>query len=180
MPEQIIRLGVLALRRPPVTRWGQAQLQPLAVLMPEPAAAAHTRLLDDEGTQTWYLGGRDLALWSGDTGHYRDNLESDQPRIWVALRGNDPATSQIVRLTADPYEGEGLSSDLDLIVGVVPMPDALRALTADFVDRHHVEMPFKKRKRTAANPADDDERGSPRVLQPGDKWEATKGRGRFS
>ncbi len=180
MPEQVFRLGVLTLRRPPVTRWGNGQLHPLAVLIPEPATAAGTQLMDDAGTQTWYLGGRDLILWSGDTAHYRDNLFSGQPKVWIALRGNDPATSEVVCLTADPYEGEGLSSDLDLIVGAVPMPDAIRDGATAFVARYHVDMPFKKRKRASANPNDEDARGSPRVLQPDDKWESRKGRGQPS
>lgn len=177
MPDQVIRLGVLALRRPPVTRWSTGQLQPLAVLMPEPATAANTRLIDDAGTETWYLGGRDLVLWSGDTAHHRDNLSSGQPKVWVALRGNDPARAEVICLTADPYEGEGLSSDLDLIVGAVPMPDAVRAIVAGFIDRHHVDIPFKRRKRSPTNPAEDEVRRGPRVLQPADKWESRKGRG---
>ncbi|MBD3765262.1 MAG: DUF3305 domain-containing protein, partial [Rhodobacterales bacterium] len=127
MPKEILRLGVLAQRRPPVTRWGKGELRPLAVLPAEPATPPHTAVSADGGVETWYLGGRDLALWSGDTGHHRDNLSSGRPSVWVALRGADPATAEIVCLTADPYEGEGLASDLDLIVEAVPMPDAVQA-----------------------------------------------------
>ncbi len=177
MPRQVIRLGVVAIRRPPVTRWGTGQLRPLAVLTPEPAAAAHTRLTAEDGSETWYLGARDLVLWSGDTAHHRDNLASGQPKVWVALRGNDPSRAEVVCLTADPYEGEGLVSDLDLVVAVVPMPEAVQAAVASFVERHHVEIPFKKRKRSPANPAHAEARGGPRVLQPDEKWDRPKSRG---
>ncbi|TJZ79913.1 DUF3305 domain-containing protein [Paracoccus hibiscisoli] len=180
MPEQIIRLGVLGLRRPPVTRWGAGELLPMAVMMPEPATAANTRVMDEAGTETWYLGGRDLSLWSGDTAYYRDNLVSGQPRIWVALRGGDPARAQVVSVSADPNEGEGLSSDLDLIVGAVPMPDAVRAIVAEFVDCNHVEIPFKRRKRSPTALSEEEVRGGPRVLQPGDKWGSDRGRGQRS
>jgi hypothetical protein len=176
MPKQILRFGVLALRRPPVTRWGTGELRPLGVLTPEPETPANTLLLSEGGMEAWYLGGRDLVLWSGDTAHHRDNLHSGRPSIWVALRGTDPATAQVASLTADPYEGEGLASDLDLIVEAVPMPDAVQAIITDFIAAHHVEMPFKKRKRLPADPNALVSR-APRVLQPDESWQARKGKG---
>ena len=176
MPKEILRLGVLALRRPAVTRWGEGELRPMAVLVPEPATPPNTRITASDAGETWYLGGRDMMLWSGDTGHHRDNLASGRPSVWVALRGTDPARSEVVCLTADPYEGEGLASDLDLIVEAVPMPEPVQAAVAAFVEAHHVEFEFKKRKRLPADPNAMVSR-APRVLQPGDKWVARKGRG---
>jgi len=175
MPKLILRVAVLAVRRPPVTRWGTGELRPLAVLETEPAAAANTLVATDAGIETWYLGGRDLVLWSGDTGHHRDNLMSGQPSLWVALRGTDPARAEVACVTADPYEGEGLASDLALIVDAVPMPTAIKGVVADFVAAHHVEMPFKKRKRVDADP-DAFTARAPRVLGHDDKWETRKGR----
>ena len=175
MPQETLRFGVLALRRPPVTRWSTGELRPIGVLSPEPETPANTLVLSEGGMETWYLGGRDLVLWSGDTAHHRDNLQSDRPSLWVALRGTAPATTQVVCVTADPYEGEGLVSDLDLIVEAVPMPAAVQATVAAFVAAHHVEMPFKKRKRLPADPNAMVAR-APRVLHPEDGWEARKGK----
>ncbi|MGY6548555.1 MAG: DUF3305 domain-containing protein [Roseinatronobacter sp.] len=174
MPEEILRVGVLAQRRPPVTRWGQGEMRPSAVLALVPETPDHTRVSTDQGVETWYLGARDLSLWSGDTGHYRDNLGSGRPALWVALRGADPARSAIIRVTADPYEGEGLAADLDLIVEAVPMPDRVAATLHAFVTAHHVEMPFKKRKRLPVDPNAMVAR-APRVLAPQDKWAAQHG-----
>ena len=169
MPQVVLRVSVLALRRPPVTRWGSGELRPMTVLPQEPDAAAHTLLRSEDGVETWYLGGRDLVLYSGDTSHHLDNLRAQRPSIWVALRGQDPTCAEIVNVTADPYEGEGYASDLDLVVEAVPMPEAIRARVADFVAAHHVEMPFKKRKRLPADPNAMTAR-APRVLQSEDKW----------
>ena len=47
-------------------------------------------------------------------------------------------------MTADPYEGEGYASDLDLTVEAVPMPVSMRKLVKDFVETHHVEIPFQE------------------------------------
>ena len=175
MPKLICRVSVLAVRRPPVTRWGKGELRPLAVLDSEPATRANTLVTTEAGVETWYLGGRDLVLWSGDTAHHRDNLMSGRPALWVALRGADPACAEVACVTADPYEGEGLASDLALIVDIVPMPAAILDIVADFVTAHHVEMPFKKRKRVPADP-DAFTARAPRVLGHADKWEARKGR----
>jgi hypothetical protein len=175
MPKLILRVAVLAVRRPPVTRWSTGELRPLAVLETEPAAQAGTLVTSEAGVETWYLGGRDLVIWSGDTAHHRDNLMSGRPSLWVALRGTDPASAEVACVTADPYEGEGLASDLALIVDAVPMPATIRDIVADFVTAHHVEMPFKKRKRVDADPNAFTAR-APRVLGPEDKWETRKGR----
>ena len=169
MARLTLRVGVLATRRPPVTRWGTGELRPSGILVPEPAAAPGTRLSQQDGVETWYMGGRDVVLYQGDTGHHRDNLQSGRPALWVALRGQDPATAELVCVTADPYEGEGLASDLDLLVEAVPMPPSIQQAVAEFVDTHHVESPFKKRKRLPADPNAMVAR-APRVLQPDDKW----------
>ncbi|MCC5956073.1 MAG: DUF3305 domain-containing protein [Natronohydrobacter sp.] len=169
MPEKTLRVGVLAIRRPPVTKWGAGELRASGILPQEPDAAPNTLLATDSGVETWYLGARDLVLYSGDTSHHRDNLTSGRPSIWVALRGDDPAKAQIINVTADPYEGEGYASDLDLKVEAVPMPDVIRETVAAFIEAHHVEMPFKKRKRLPVDPNAMVAR-APRVLTEADKW----------
>ncbi len=40
----------------------------------------------------------------------------------------------------------------DDVVGGVPMPDQVIARVQDFVDEHHVDVPFKKRKREPYDP----------------------------
>lgn len=169
MPQDVMRVSVLAVRRPPVTRWGAGELRPLAVLSQEPETPANTLISKENGIETWYLGGRDLVLYSGDTAHHRDNLNSGTPSIWVAIRGQSPERAEIINVTADPYEGEGYASDQDLIVEAVPMPGNVRDRVAAFVTTHHVEIPFKKRKRLPADPNAMTAR-APRILQDVDKW----------
>ena len=129
---------------------------PAPVLPQEPAVAPNTLLTSDGGLETWYLGGRDMVLYSGDTSHHKDNLLSGRPSVWVVIRGNDPSSAEVVDVTADPYEGEGYASDLDLTVEAVPMPVSMRKLVKDFVETHHVEIPFKKRKTHAGRPKCDE------------------------
>jgi len=169
MPQRTIRLGVMAIRRPPVTRWGSGELRPSAVLPQEPEIAPATLISNENGVETWYLGARDMVLYSGDTGHHLDNLNSGRPSVWVVLRGQDPATTHLACVTVDPYEGEGYASDLEAKVEAVPMPALIRAEVAAFVAAHHVEIPFKKRKRLPADPNAMQSR-APRILRPDEKW----------
>ena len=169
MPQTILRLGVLATRRPPVTRWGPGELRATGVLPHEPATAPSTCISAVDGVETWYLGARDMVLYSGDTGHHRDNLASGRPSVWVVLRGDTPEAVEIVCLTVDPYEGEGFASDLGLMVEAVPMPASVVDTVAAFVARNHVEMPFKKRQRQPVDPNAMTAR-APRILQDADKW----------
>ena len=171
MPQERMRLGVIAMRRPPVTRWGPAELRPAAVLPQEPAAAPHTRIAEENGAETWYLGAAEMVLWAGDTGHHRDNLTSGRPSVWVAIRGQAPETAEIVCVTVDPYEGEGLAGDPDLKVEAVPLPAVIRDRVAAFVAANHVEIPFKKRKRSPQDP-DALTARAPRILPPEEKWDA--------
>ena len=163
MPQETLPLGVVATLAPPVTRWGEAVLRPTAVLAAVPAAAPGAVLAEAGGVRTLYLGAASLTLHSGDTGHYRDNLASGRPAVWVALRG-----AALHLVTVDPYEGEGLAGDPALMVEAVAMPPDLAALLAAFVAAHHVELPFKKRQRKPATPEADPR--APRILQAQDKW----------
>ncbi len=175
MPQQVLRLGVIATRRPPVTRWGQAELRPSAVLPQEPDLAPGTLISNQDGVETWYLGARDVTLYSGDTAYHRDNLNSGRPSVWVAMRGQDPARVELVCVTADPYEGEGYASDLELNVEAVPMPALVREALEKFIAAHHVEIPFKKRKRAPADPNALNPR-APRILPEAEKWHNRRGR----
>jgi hypothetical protein len=175
MPKQILRIGVLAELRPPVTRWGSAALRPVAVLPDEPATPPFTRLDATGEVETWYLGARDLTFHSGDTGHHLDNLGGSRPAVWVALRGTAADAAELVAVTVDPYEGEGLAGDPALTVEAVPMPPQIAAALADFVQAHHVEIPFKKRKRSPQDPNAADPR-APRILPADQGWIARRGR----
>jgi hypothetical protein len=164
MPRAHLRIGVLATRRPPVTRWGEAQLRPTAVLPAAPDLAPDTLISSENGVETWYLGAGDVVLYSGDTGHHQDNLNSGRPSVWVVTRAD-----KLACVTVDPYEGEGYASDLEAVVEALPMPATLRDAVAAFIEEHHVDIPFKKRKRQSVDP-DAMQARAPRILAQGEKW----------
>jgi hypothetical protein len=169
MPTRTLRIGVLATLRPPATKWGTAALKPCAVLWPAPDLTRGSVVAAEGAVETRYLGDHGLTFHSGDTGHQQDNLASANPSVWVILADADDPDRAAVRLvTVDPYEGGGMADDPGLVVEAVPLPTALAGEMAAFIAAHHVEIPFRKRKRSPATAPTDPR--APRILRPEDGW----------
>jgi hypothetical protein len=153
VPHGRILVGVVVERRKAESQWVDFTWRPVSLLAGAPDAAPWTRLDGDDEATRFYAGARDVELFRSETTNYRDNLLSDTPSVWVALRptGVEPPFD-IVLVTADPAEGEAFTEAGDDLVETVPMPDAIRAELARFVADHHVERQVFKRKRDRADP----------------------------
>jgi len=147
-------VGVVVERRKAASAWIDYNWQPVAVLPGRPQAEPWTALDVNGDAATFYVGAADLALYRTETGHYRDNLASGAPLLWVALRptGIEPPF-RVVAVTADPAEGESFTQAGDDLVGAVPMPSAVHDMLEAFIAEHHVEQPFFKRERDRADPS---------------------------
>jgi hypothetical protein len=146
MTQETIRVGVVVMRCKAMGKWANESWLPVAALPAVPEIAAWSSLDSSGEGDMRYAGAADLELHSGQTGHYRDNLVSDRPSIWVAMRQEGDGYA-VRAASADPYEGEAMAEGIGEIVEAVPMPAAVRAIIGDFVARYHVERPFVKRKR---------------------------------
>ena len=148
-----IAVGVVVERRKAVNPWVDVVWQPAGVLAGVPEAAPWTVLSAGEDRTSFYAGSAEIELYRTETGHYRDNLNSARPLLWVSLRptGVEPPF-EIVAVTADPAEGESFTQVGDDLVEAIPMPPAVQAIVEAFVAEHHVERPFVKRKRDRADP----------------------------
>lgn len=147
-----IPVGVIVERRKANSPWSEFVWRPTAVLGGVPDADPWTRLSVETAAITFYAGTSQIELHRCDTENYRDNLLSAVPSVWVELletEGHPPYVIGVV--TADPAEGEGLVAGHG-IVEAVPMPAYVRDVVAAFVDTHHVERAFEKRKRDRADP----------------------------
>lgn len=167
-----LTLGIVARRRETGNRWAPVSWAPAAVLPAAPAVAAWTRLSGEGADETWYVGPSTLELHPGDTGHYRDNLGSGRPSVWVALRRRGDRVD-VAGVTVDPYEGEALAGDEDLLLEALPMPAEVEGVVAAFVAEFHIEREFYKRKRKPADP-NALSRRPPRVLGLDDEGEGER------
>jgi Protein of unknown function (DUF3305) len=155
-----MRLGVVVERRELDNPWQRYSWRSVAVIPGAPPVDQWRALVCGERFLRWHAATLPLDLHRSDTEAYRVNLSGRSPSIYVVLRniepsertaGNDVAPFAV---TASPYDAEGYMEGDDL-VDAVPMPEGLIAWVHAFVERHHVEKPFEKRKRKRLQAEDD-------------------------
>ena len=152
-PVATLSVSVIVERVKAASQWIDYTWRPTAVLVGQPDTSPWTKLVDDGERTTFYAGPSTVALHRSETAHYRDNLASGSPSLWVVLRNTGAEPPFALHLvTADPSEGEGMTEAGNDIVEPVPMPDAVRDVVAAFVAEHHVDEVFVKRKRDRADP----------------------------
>jgi hypothetical protein len=146
--DAVMPISVVLERRAANSLWLDHLWRPIGVL---PLATLEPGKLLAEG-EGWaqYLGGTlDLELFRGETEGYLTNLSQDPPVIFVVLRRNeaDEGFEYLPFLaTACPYEAMGYTPGGDDIVEGVPMPPEIADWVREFVVRHHVDEPFRKRR----------------------------------
>lgn len=152
-PLESIPVGVIVERVKGTGPWVDYLWRPVDVLIAAPETEPWTKLTDDGERATFYAGAATIELHRTETPNYRENLNSEAPSLWVALRpsDNDPPY-ELWAVTADPAEGEALTEAGDDLIEKVPMPAAIQDIIAAFDAEHHVERTFVKRKRDRADP----------------------------
>jgi len=144
----ILPLGVVLRKTPGVTRWAKWVWRAVAVL--PGAGPADWRELRREGDAVeFHAATVPLELYRTDTEAYLTGLSTKVPSIYVVMREDLDSESglEVVLATASPYEGQDYADNGEDIVELVPMPQALMALVQDWIDRHHKEEKFVKRRR---------------------------------
>jgi hypothetical protein len=151
MVHDVFSIGVVVARRRLNSPWATHAWLPVAALPAVPETAPWTRLGGGNAADAFYAGSAEITLYAQATSHYRDNLMSVRPSLWIVLRpvGHE---IQLVSATADPYEGEALAESIGDIVEPVPMPTSIQARVQSFSHAFHVEREFVKRKRNRADP----------------------------
>jgi Protein of unknown function (DUF3305) len=144
-------VGIVVTRRKLNGPWASHAWLPYAVLPTAPSVAPGTRLGADAADETYYAGPFQMTLYPSDTSHYRDNLSSGRPSLWVSLRLVNIDDYEISAVTADPYEGESLAGDAAETVEALPMPTEIEARIRAYFEAFHVERVFFKRDRAAAD-----------------------------
>jgi hypothetical protein len=144
-------LGVVVERRKSGSRWQEWLWRPVGVIVGAPPLGREWReLVRDETSTHYHAANLPLELHRAETEAYLLNLSQTPPRIYVVLRPVPEPAPQPYRallITASPVEAEGYLGSGDDIVDGVAMPAPVIAWLKEFVERHHVERPFVKRRR---------------------------------
>ncbi len=160
-------LGVVLRRRPGVTRWAKWSWKAVSVL---PAAGpAAWRVLREEGDSVLiHAATVPLELHGAETEAYLHGLAAQVPAVYVVMRqtADEAQPFEVVLVTASPYEAQDYSDSGEEVVEKVPMPPALADWVRDFVETHHSEETFKKRRRDKVDLGkSEDGVGDPRIHQ---------------
>jgi hypothetical protein len=145
-------LGVVVERREIDNRWQRWAWKAVAVIPGAPPVEAWRELVRGDRFVRWHAATLPLELHRAETEAYRYNLSGKVPAIYVVLRkiaaSERTANNDVgpFLVTASPYEAEGYLEGDD-VVETAPMPEGLIAWVRAFVERHHVDEPFVKRKR---------------------------------
>ena len=152
--QERLPLGVVVERRELESRWVRFAWRPTGVIAgagPLDPEGDWTLLDSGEGWTKFHAGTLSLELFPKETEGYRLNRSQEPPRIFVVLRTLDdddlPHDVLPFLVTACPYEAQDYLDSGDDIVEAVTMPDAVVAFVQAYIDRHHVDEPFEKRKR---------------------------------
>ena len=144
-------VGIVIERRKSDHPWQDYTWHPIGVL-PNLAHTASERwklLKEGDGWSHFLAGSLRLELYRGETEGYRVNLSQEPPVVYTVLRRGEEAEDMDVEpflATVCPYEATVYLESSDEIVEGVPMPPEIFAWVTEFVERYHVDVPFKKRR----------------------------------
>lgn len=141
-------IGIVVEKRTARSRWTRETWRSTAVI-PGGGPADPGCVLDSGPGWTRYYGGRlGLTLHRSGTAGYRQTLSTPQPQLYVVLRPRDDERGvEPFLVTACPFEAQDYLDSGEETVDAVPMPPPVAAWVQAFVDQHHVDEPFVKRKQ---------------------------------
>lgn len=117
-------------------------------MLPAAPPANWTELRRDGEAVEFHAVTLPLTLYRTDTEAYLQGLSARIPAIYVVSREPEgDAPLDFVLATASPFEAQDYADTGEEQVDKVPMPDGLIAWVRAFIERHHEEEAFVKRRR---------------------------------
>lgn len=177
-----LQVGVVARRTKGVTRWAPWAWRAVAVL-PGSERGPWEEMRRDGDAVEYHAGARPMTLHRTDTEAYLVALSNEPPVVYVILREAEDAAPdappELVAVTASPFEAQDHSDTGEDMVEPVPAPPALIAWISAFIERHHEDERFIKRRRDKRRvDLVEDGKGDPRVRQTADVYRAPTARPR--
>ncbi len=184
MPHLItIPIGVVVAREQIDHAWQEVRWRPVTVFMDAPPQTGPWReLLRGESYVHYHAATLLLELHRTETMSYQINLANGEPSVYVVMRDTEeqdesapPVEPYLV--TISPFEAQAHGESAFEFVERVTMPDQLIEIIESFINEHHVETPFKKRKRERHSDEDAHQFGQEPVFE---LRERMKGKGKKS
>ena len=149
--EVSIPLGIVVEKRKSAHKWANWNWKPVSVFMNADENAHWVEMLKGEEFIQYHAATLLLTIHRKETEALRLNLMLDQPELYVILLENDDTDSEFPwiphKVTASSYDAQDFTDAGDDLVEKVKMPEAVAALIQAFVEKHHIEEEFIKRRR---------------------------------
>lgn len=168
--EITLPLGLVVEKRKSTHPWGDWIWRPVAVIPGAQANVDWHEMISGEDWTQYHIATLPLVLHRKETEAYKSNLESGNPTIYAVLRPAEPPNDErpikAHLVTASPYEAQDhTDTDFDSVEKIA-MPEAVIAWVRAFTDAHHVDQPFKKRRRDKLD-IEDQKFGKEPIFRPG-------------
>jgi Protein of unknown function (DUF3305) len=148
---ELIELGVVIERRKIDNPWQEYSWLPVAVFTGAEPIAQWREISRDATVVQYHAATLPVEIFRSDTEAYQENLGSAPPSVYVVLSEDEEGDGQfpyfVQSVTLSPYEAQDVLDSGEEIVERVVMPEPVLAWLQEFIDEHHVDKPFKKRKR---------------------------------
>lgn len=147
-----LAVGIVVERRESSHPWQDHVWLPVAVIPgagPMDPAGPWRELDRGDGRALFHAGTLEVELYRTDTEAYREAMAGDTPVLFVVLREDLDGDHEVVpcAATVSLYEAQDFLDTGEDIVERVPMPEAMAAWVLAFIEAHHVDEKFVKRKR---------------------------------
>ncbi|MBU2954896.1 DUF3305 domain-containing protein [Marinobacter sp. F3R08] len=171
-----LRVGAVVRRSPGVTRWARDIWQPVAVIPGAPDAFWKEMVREGEIVD-FHAGTVTMELFRADVEGYLVSLNMAVPSAWIILdrdvTSQSPSGWVVSTITASAHEALDALDSGESIVEAVPIPESMAAWIKEFIDKHYIEEPFKKRRRDEIRvDGIEDAKGDPRIRQESDVFRA--------
>lgn len=149
--EVSIPLGIVVEKRESDHPWADSVWMPVSVFLNANPTAKWQVMMKSDGCTRYHAGTLLLTLHRKETEALRANLMLPTPELYVVLQEDEDPDAKFPyvahAVTASAYDAQDLMDAGDDIVEKVAMPEAVMVFIQAFVEEHHVEEEFIKRKR---------------------------------
>jgi len=154
--EITLPLGIVVEKRKSTHPWGDWIWKPVAVFAgDENVGEPWSPMIEGDDFIRFNAGSLPLELHRKDTEALRINLMLEEPELYVILREDEDRGGDFpyrpYKVTASPYDAQDFTDAGDDIIEKVGMPEVVAAFIQAFVEEHHVEEEFIKRRRDRLN-----------------------------
>lgn len=145
-----LNVGVILERRKSKHPWGDWVWRVVDVVPGARKPNGWTKIGEGDEWTHFHIDTQPLNLHRKETEALKLNIQSGNPELYVVLRereDEDDEPFEVHMVTASSYDAQDFADTSEEIVEKTPMPPAIFEWISAFVQEHHREEVFKKRKR---------------------------------